>query len=405
MKRLPGLKHRPLLAALVCVIVANYGCSLDEPTAPAPLLRGLALPARGVTAGAQEVIGDIGPGSKYGIWIPENWNGELVLYAHGFIDSEVPIALPTGDNIEALRDSFLGLGFAVAYSSYSENGLAVKEGTQRTQQLRAIFVSKFGHPERIYLVGHSLGGAVAMALTEKHPQHYDGALTIGGMIGGSQPEIDYIANVRILFDFCYPGVLPGSVCDIPDGIDLNNDVVFPVIGAITADPTHAGMIAFIEQTPVPYRTPEELVESLVRALGFNFRGFADVTRRTHGHCPVDNAVTVYTGPLPPSVLAAINGGVQRYSSTPDAGMYLQHYFEPSGDLEIPVLTLHNRYDPVVPIFHEGIFQQAVAAAGKSSLLVQRTIEDYGHPGTDVAIITQAFQDLVTWVETGVTPAP
>jgi hypothetical protein len=29
------------------------------------------------------------------------------------------------------------------------------------------------------------------------------------MVGGSQAQIDYVANVRVLFDALYPGALPG----------------------------------------------------------------------------------------------------------------------------------------------------------------------------------------------------
>ena len=74
--------------------------------------------------------------------------------------------------------------------------------------------------------------------------------------------------------------------------------------------------------------------------------------RTHGHPPFDNMDTVYTGALPPEILGLINATVGRYESTPDARNYLEHYYQPDGDISIPVLTLHNNLDPVAPIFHE-----------------------------------------------------
>jgi pimeloyl-ACP methyl ester carboxylesterase len=232
------------------------------------------------------------------------------------------------------------------------------------------------------------------------------------MIGGSMAQIDFVGNVRVLFDFCYgDDLLPGSVLDIPDSVDLNTDVIMPIIGAIQASPYCAFAITQIDQTPVPFTTPNQLVESFVRIIGFNYRGFADVSGRTHQHTPFDNWDTVYTGALPQPFLDAANASVGRYQRTPDATAYLSHYFEPTGDLEIPVLTLHTRWDPVVPIFHEDIYQQAVAAAGKSDLLVQRTVMQYGHcqfadeDAASVAIALQAFEDLVNWVENGVTPTP
>jgi len=75
--------------------------------------------------------------------------------------------------------------------------------------------------------------------------------------------------------------------------------------------------------------------------------------------------------LPAELLAAINGGVNRFDATRDALKQMKNFYEPSGALEVPVLTLHNRWDPVVPLFHEGLYADAVAAAGKSNLLRQQ----------------------------------
>jgi pimeloyl-ACP methyl ester carboxylesterase len=80
-----------------------------------------------------------------------------------------------------------------AFSSYSENGWAVKDGVQRTHQLLGIFTSKFGQPTRVYISGASMGGLIAIELAEKYP----------GVIA-----VDYPANVRVLFDLFYPHVLP-----------------------------------------------------------------------------------------------------------------------------------------------------------------------------------------------------
>ena len=196
---------------------------------------------------------------------------------------------------------------------------------------------------------------------------------------------------------------------MPTDFPLSN-VIAAVAGAIIANPDCAGIISQIDQTPIPFDTPEHFVESFVSAIGFNFRGFHDVFDRTHNHDPFDNSATVYTSssPLVPGfVLGAINATVDRFESTPDAEKYLMKYYQPTGDIEIPVLTLHNLLDPVVPILHETMYEQIVASAGKSDLLVQRTITSpaYGHCNFEVATMVQAFLDLVNWAENGVTPSP
>ena len=267
--------------------------------------------ACGSAMSAEQVVeGETGPGAIYQLTVPENWNGDLVVYAHGIIvDSSLPIALPTKDDIEPLRDMLVSNGYAVAYSSYSANGFAVEEGVRDTLNLNARFIRHFGKPARTFLVGHSLGAAVCVKLAEFHPQHYDGILTVAGMIGGSQAEIDYMANVRILWEFFYPGVLPGGIDDVPPAVDLMTDIVIPIVTAITIDPTGAVAIALIDQTPVPWVSTNgaELVESYATALGFWYQGFHDVVERTGKKGFYDNSDTVHTSLyLPPSVPQGIN---------------------------------------------------------------------------------------------------
>ncbi len=382
--------------------LAIAACGTDMPSGPDTAT--ITLP--GVTASVQRVDGEIGPGALYALFTPSNWNGDLAIYAHGFVDAALPVALPTNDNIEALRDALLQRGYAVAYSSYSENGFAFKDGLQRTKQLRGIFRSKFAKPDRTYIMGHSLGGFIAMALAERYPNHYDGALPMCGVLGGSRAEVDYLINVRALFDFFYPGVLPGSALSVPPGVDINTQVIGPIIAATTADPTGAGAMASIDQTPLAFSSGPELVQSIITAIVFQFRGLDDLIGRTHGHSPLNNLNTVYTSSVVPApIMAAVNAGVERFGSTPDAVNYLERYYEPSGDLEIPMLTLHDVLDPLVPFFHEGLYHQVVAAGGNSHNLVQRPFARYGHCSFTVDEMAQAFEELVAWVEQGVVPAP
>jgi len=356
---------------------------------------------------ATEVIeGETGRGSKYQISVPDNWNGDLVVYAHGFIDAALPVALPTNDDSDALRDLLTDNGYAVAVSSYSANGFAVREGIHDTQALNYLFIQAFGQPDRTFLVGYSLGGAVCARLAELFPNQYDGVLTVAGMIGGSQAEIDYVANVRILFEFFYPGVLPGAIDDVPDNVDLINEVVYPIVYAISADPTGAGGIAMLDQTPVPYASGPELVESFYRAIGFWYRGYDDVANRA-GASFYGNQDTVYTSAiLSSSVLDWINAYVERFEASNRAEKYLQLYYQPTGKLNIPHFALHNSRDPAVPVFHQTLYADLVDANGSADLLAQRITERYGHTETYPASeVYDAFSELVEWINNGVVPVP
>src|SRR4029079_14745058 len=110
-------------------------------------------------------------------------------------------------------------------------------------------------------------------------------------------------------------------------------------------------------------------------------------------------------PVLTNLIAGANAGVDRFTSPPDAQNLLAKYYVPNGDLEIPVITVHNLFDYLVPFFHEAAFGQIVQAAGASDMLVQRAVPDYGHCSNAalVNVVVQSFQDLVTWVWTGAKP--
>jgi len=77
--------------------------------------------------------------------------------------------------------------------------------------------------------------------------------------------------------------------------------------------------------------------------------------------------------------------------------------EVTGDLAMPLVTLHTTGDGQVPINQAQILRDRVAAAGQSDRLVQRVIEDPGHCGFSTSEPEAAFQALVDWVEHGVKP--
>jgi pimeloyl-ACP methyl ester carboxylesterase len=351
---------------------------------------------------AQEVVGTTADGAQYAFFIPSSWNGNLVVYAHGYVDPAAPVLPPdVSPAIAALREALLGFGYAVAYSSYSMNGYAIKEGGQRTHQLRGLFASRFGQPSRTYVMGHSLGGIITVMLAEKYPNQYAGALAMCGPLGGGALEIDYIGNVRVLFDFFFPGVIPGDALHVPLGLDYTGVVVPVIVGALLANPAAAVAMASVDQIELPYTNFFELMTSVVRALSYNVLGTNDLLTRTHGHSPFDNTNTFYTGLGP--VDAVLNAGIDRFASSIDALNYLEQYYQPSGKLKIPVVTLHTTLDPEVPFFHEAAFAAIAGGAGASNLLVQQHVIRYGHCEFNLTETANAFFGLVNWVEHGVQP--
>jgi pimeloyl-ACP methyl ester carboxylesterase len=397
------MKPHVLTRATAIVLLAACADAPNAPTARLPAADAGAASA----IWAETVTGNTGPGSLYALYKPVGWNGEVVYYAHGFVDAAAPVAIPaTQDNAAAIRDALGTMGYAVAMSSYSSNGYDFDDGLRRTHQLRGLVRSQFGAPTRNWLVGHSLGAQISLGLAERHASQYDGALLFCGVVGGSRLHFNWLGNVRVLFDFFYPGVLPGNVTYMPPGTDLNTQIIQPAVAAITANPTPVFYIAAIQQTPLAGTNPNEIINSLVYALAWHARGIADVTDRAQGHLPYENVGVTYTGPAPlAGLLALLNATVPRYDSPPDAQAWLNRNFEPTGNVSFPVLTVHTSQDPGVPLFHEQRFGALVAAAGTGNLVVQRTINRYGHCTFTLGETLTAFGDLVNWVEQGVRPTP
>jgi pimeloyl-ACP methyl ester carboxylesterase len=354
---------------------------------------------------AQVVDGSTGPGSVYRLVRPANWNGMLVLYAHGYVSKEAPVAITP--DAQLVISLLAPQGFAVAVSSFSENGWVLKEGTQRTHQLLGLFTETFGRPTRVYLGGASMGGLIAIRLAETWPGEFAGVLPACAVAGGLARQYDYALNVRVLFDVFYPGALPGTAVDVPSDLD-EQDIVSSAIGAMTAHPERAAAIASITQTPVPFADGPELFESIATAL-VAAAGYPEILELTHGRPYFDNATTQYTGALPPEMLAFINANVQRFTGSPAGRKALEHNYTPSGSLRIPALTLSTFRDPVIPGFHRVVYGQEVASMGDADRLVQRMVpglhDGYGHCTFTPQELTQAFQDLVLWGEFGIKPTP
>jgi pimeloyl-ACP methyl ester carboxylesterase len=343
--------------------------------------------------------------------VPPYWqlgHRGLVMYAHGYANPAQPVALPSIP--EALQAVLLSNGYAVAYSSYSQNGWAVKDGAIRTRQLRGYFAEDYGEPSKAFLAGASEGALISIMLAEKNPELFGGALCIGGPIGGASMEIKYIYNLRILFDYFFrdglgyiasqasslfaplAGALAMALGDgpldahptdspmlSPDGATFATAVTPLIMALFSINPNGAAALAYmtVDGQPLFNRlqgSPDQLELALTLATGlwYNIYGTEDILGRTHEHVPVDNSSTVYGDPSAPLPIS------ERLTATPDALNYLEHWYQPTGRLSIPVVVLHTSLDPIVPVSHAYAYAQLVAAQGSAGFLQVVEIPFFGH---------------------------
>src|SRR5262247_4339785 len=117
-------------------------------------------------------------GAGFRAEVPANWNGSLVIWAHGFRGAGLEL---TVDN-HPLRALLIPLGFAWAASSYSRNDYDVASGVQSTNQLLQRLNGLIGNPDKVYMTGASMGGHVTAVAIEQYPGAFVGALPICGVL-------------------------------------------------------------------------------------------------------------------------------------------------------------------------------------------------------------------------------
>jgi len=164
-------------------------------------------------------------GAGYRIEVPDNWNGDLVLYAHGFrgIGLELTVSNPR------IRQYLVTNGYAWAASSYSKNGYDVRQGVKDTHALGELFNGLVGHPRRTYLTGHSMGGHITGVAIEQYPQAYVAALPMCGVMGDDE-LFDYFLDFNLVAQ-----ALAGVAAQFPFPADYQTAVV-PVVKAALGAP-------------------------------------------------------------------------------------------------------------------------------------------------------------------------
>ena len=357
-------------------------------------------------------------GAGFRAEVPANWNGSLVVWAHGFRGTGLEL---TVDN-HPLRPLLISRGFAWAASSYSRNDYDISSGVQTTHALVQHLNDVVGQPDRVYLTGASLGGHVTAASIEQYPAAYDAALPICGVLGdyelfdyfldfnvaaqqlgtgASQFPVDPVQYITITVPQIKANLslVPGGWPNIlnADGQNLKNLVELRSGGV---RPNFEEAWFFWNTFPSFVSGPGNFLFDL---------GTGDGTLPRAPGVAVDNSDVVYQFDSDPSLSVeeqAFNAGVVRVTADPQARVRggLRQVPEISGDIRIPVLTLHNLGDLFVPVLNEVEYVKRVTAHGKRDLLVQRAIRGVGHCDFTGAEFSRAFLDLVAWLETGIKPA-
>jgi pimeloyl-ACP methyl ester carboxylesterase len=307
------------------------------------------------------------------------WNGDLVVFAHGYVAPREPVGIPeeqlkVGDI--SIPDTVTGLGFAFATTSYRRNGLAVVDGVQDVTELVEVFSNAVRHtPDHVYLVGASEGGLVTTLAVERAPDVFSGGLAACGPVGDFRRQIDYWGDFRVLFDYFFPGVIPGDAVNVPNisPAKWDDDYIPDIEAAFRARPDRLDKLLRVSRAPFDPNVPQTKIDTAVEILWYNVFATNDAQEKLGGN-PYDNSRRLYLGSGNDFWLNLL---VKRYYADRPALAAIDAYYQTSGKLAAPLVTLHTTADPIVPYWHEPLY--SVKALVNSGLLhTNLPVFRYGH---------------------------
>lgn len=325
-------------------------------------------------------------GAVYRICMPPNWwyNGDLIIYAHGYVAITEPVGIPEDqlclpNNGPCIPDVVNALGYGFATTSYSANGLAVTQGVADVVDLVNVFAQAHGMPDNVYVIGVSEGGLVTALTTEQYANVFDGGMAACGPVGDFRFQVNYFGNFRAVFDYFFPGLIPGSPTSVPPALvgvwesyyDAN---VKPVVFA-PANASKLQQLIAVTRAPVDPGDPAGSTElSVEDALWYQVVGTNDASAKLGGQ-PFDNQRVWYHGSLNDLQLNLL---IQRVAADPAALAEINAHYQTSGVLTSPLVTLHTTLDQQVPYAHEVFYRWKTLFAGSGLKHINIPVQRYGH---------------------------
>ena len=364
-------------------------------------------------------------GAAYRIEVPVNWNGKLVMYAHGYAGTGAVL----GVSNPSIRRYLIQNGYAWAASSYSKNYYDVRAGIEDTNALALNFTKiaaanarALTAPAKIYITGHSMGGHITAAAIEEETYatannkvKYAGAVPMCGVVG----------DTALFDEFAAMQVTAQAVAGTPDTAFTSwSTIVAQVTAALFSSfPSASAPSAQIATTATGanYASVLQNITGGARPLfaqGLAYGGAFPSAYGTFGSDGTVNGILTkrvadtngFTYTIDGDAVAstALNAVVQKVTAVPGANRLrrdgLRWIPKINGEFQVPVVSIHTLGDLYVPFSMEQVYQQRATAKGNSGWLVQRAIRGASHCDFTVAEQVDAFDAMIKWERDGVKPS-
>ena len=336
-------------------------------------------------------------GGTYQVLFTTHWNKKLVMYAHGY---EFMGSAPKSANNQLAKrlQVLLDRGFAIAASDYPIQGFALPEGVDATEELRKAFIAKNGQPDSTFMVGHSMGGGVAVATLENYGKNYAGALPLCPLSSRPYLQCRKEYDMYATFNGLFPGIVPrlSTIFDPQAKLDfMPFSAAGPRMMAIKK-----AVLAKDSVLAVAFAKRFDLkLDDLAGSLFFNQNVLRDLALKFGGN-PFDNTQTLYSG-FPDDL--QVNKSAERLAATKDQAQLFARY-DRTGNIDKPMLIMHTLYDQLIPIqFAVSNIEQMIHARGKDAFFAVKYTDGQGHCNFTDKQTGEAFDTLRNWVHSGKKP--
>ena len=401
---------------LMAGAVRVFGAGADDPLAAATEQPAVAPCPVGQAPDTKCMRGRDGMGAHYWLAMPAQWNGTLVVHAHGGPELGVPKEQRSADDLTRWS-IWTRAGFAYAGSGYRQGGVAVRSAAEDTERVRQHFVAQFGAPKSTVLHGQSWGAGVAVKAAEMAHQAdhgkspFNAVLLTSGVLGGGVESYNFRMDLRVVYQ---------ALCDNhprPDEPAYPLWQGLPLNGKLTRAELSERIDACTGvRKPAAKRTSEQQrkLDTLLRVTAISERSlighlqwatwhFQDIAfQRMQGRNVFGNENVRYGLKGEDDVL---NDKVARYRADPAAVAAFAADADAEGRIAVPVLTMHATNDPVAFVELESFFRDRMVAGGQGGNLVQLFTDDAEHSYLSDAQYVAAMSALLAWSKGEAKPTP
>jgi hypothetical protein len=417
--KLRGVAVYRLLWAIPMLALGTVATQASEPIAVAAGPQEIAV-ARACPGGLDTLAACYGGQDRNGAYfliaIPKSPNGMLIVHAHGG-PRHVPPA-PDGSDEDLVRFAVMvRAGYSWIGTTFRDGGYGVRLAANDLDHSRSIFWQQFGRPKRTILHGQSYGGNVVAKLAELdalddlgHPK-YDGIILTSAALGKRIKTYNTLINTRVVYQYFCRNLPYPDEQQYPAWYGLPKQTEF------TREELRRRVNDCTGSDLAPKARTAKQAANLKAIMGATGEAEAQLSRRMElttfrfqnvvhnflgGLNPFNNSSTVYKGSGSDT---ALNKGVQRFAGEAKARDLLAYDSDLSGNIIIPTITLHAKFDPVVNYRAQSHYKRVVEQAGQSHLLLQLLTSEDQHSKLSESEYLSALSAMADWMDRGQRPTP